>query len=198
MFMDYGNTMLNKRKTTLNDQEVEYTVKQSARARRLRVAVYCDASVVVTAPIDFGEYKIEKFLKEKASWILKKVDYFLQSGKVARIGGGRRGYKKYREQARDFVNNKIENINKIHNFSFGRISIKNHKTRWGSCSQKRNLNFNYRIIFLPAQLAEYVIVHELCHLKEFNHSRRFWTLVEQFAPNYKEIKKELKKYIFQA
>lgn len=53
----------------LHDREVEYTVKKSARARRLRVAVYCDASVVVTVPIDFGEYKIERFLKEKASWV---------------------------------------------------------------------------------------------------------------------------------
>src|SRR3989338_3015430 len=106
------------RKTTLHNREVEYTVKKSRRARRLKVAVYCDASVIVTIPENFGEHKIEKFLKEKAEWVLKKVDYFLRLGKTVQIGGGRREYKKYREQAREFVIAKIEEINKVYNFSF--------------------------------------------------------------------------------
>lgn len=185
-----------RRKTVLRNREVEYTVKKSARARRLRVAVYCDASVIVTAPIDLGEYKIERFLKEKAGWLLDKLDYFLRLGKTVRIGGGRREYKKYREQAREFVQAKIEKINKIYNFSFGKISIKNHKTRWGSCSKKKNLNFNYKIIFLPEKLAEYIVAHELCHLQEFNHSRRFWNLVSRAVPDYKDVTKQIKKQVF--
>ena len=179
----------------LCDREVEYTVKKSARARRLRVAVYCDASVVVTVPVDFGEHKIEKFLKEKASWVLDKLDYFLQLGKTVRIGGGRREYKKYREQAREFVRTKVEEKNKIYKFSFGKITIKNHKTRWGSCSKKRNLNFNYKIIFLPEKLAEYIVAHELCHLREFNHSQKFWNLVGRAVPNYKDVAKQIRKQI---
>lgn len=181
------------KKTVLRDREVEYTVKTSARARNLRVAIYCDASVVVTAPIGFGEHKIEGFLKEKASWVLKKLDYFLRLSKTARIGGGRREYKKYREQAREFARMKVEKINRIYNFSFKKIFIKNHKTRWGSCSKKGNLNFNYKIIFLSERLAEYIVAHELCHLQEFNHSRNFWNLLARAIPNCRERRKELKK-----
>jgi len=184
-----------RRKTVLHNREVEYTVKKSARARRLRVAVYCDASIIVTVPVDFGEHKIEKFLKEKAGWVLDKLDYFLRLGKTVRIGGGRREYKKYREQAREFVRTKVEEINKIYKFSFGKIAIKNHKTRWGSCSKKRNLNFNYKIIFLPEKLAEYIVAHELCHLREFNHSQKFWNLVSRAVPNYKDVTKQIKKQI---
>ncbi len=180
----------------LCNREIEYTIKKSDRARRLRLAVYCDASVVVTIPANFNEHKIEKFLREKAGWVLKKVDYFLRLGKTMQIGGGRREYKKYREQAREFVSAKIEEINKIYNFSFGKVFIKNHKTRWGSCSKKRNLNFNYKIIFLPAPLAEYIVAHELCHLRAFNHSSVFWSLVERAVPDYKWRVKELRKNFF--
>ena len=186
---------MTKQKTVLRDREVEYTVKKSFQARRLRVAVYCDASVVVTAPVYFGEYKIERFLKEKANWVLEKLDYFLRLGKTARIGGGRREYKKYREQAREFARAKVEKINEMYNFSFGKIFIKNHKTRWGSCSVKKNLNFNYKIIFLPEHLAEYIVAHELCHLGEFNHSRNFWNLVSRAVPDYKQIAKQVRHQI---
>jgi len=188
-------------KTLLNNRVIEYQVKKSIRARRLRVAVYCDARVIVTAPVFLGEYKVERFLKEKANWVLSKIDYFLRIGKVMRIGGGRREYKKHREQAREFVFKKIESINKIYNFSiygdfsFKKISIKNQKTRWGSCSKNKNLNFNYKIIFLPERLAEYIIAHELCHLQEFNHSRNFWNLLSAAVPDCHQCRKDLRKGI---
>lgn len=182
-----------KKKTILYNREIEYTIRKSRRSRCLRVSVYCDASVVVTAPVFLGEHRIERFLYERGSWILEKLDHFLRIGEVVRLGGGKRDYQKYREEAREFVNKKIQEVNKIYNFSFGRVSIKNHKRRWGSCSQKRNLNFNYKILFLPENLAEYIIAHELCHLQEFNHSRDFWKLVAIAAPDYRERVRELRK-----
>ncbi len=188
--------IMKRRKTILHNREVEYTVRKSARARRLRVAVYCDASVVVTVPVDFGENKVERFLKEKASWVLDKLDSFLRLGKTVRLGGGKREYKKYSEQAREFVLTKVKKINKVYKFSFGNVSIKNHKTRWGSCSKKRNLNFNYKIIFLPDKLAEYIVAHELCHLQEFNHSQKFWNLLSRAIPDYRERTQILKSRIF--
>lgn len=180
-------------KTVLRDREIEYGLKKSARARRLRVAIYCDASVVVTTPVGFSENKVEKFLKEKAGWVIEKLDYFSGLKKTTRLGGGEEEYKKYRNQARDFVEKRVEKINKIYNFSFNKIFIKNHKTRWGSCSKKRNLNFNYKIIFLPDKLADYVVAHELCHLEEFNHSRKFWNLVSKAVPDYLNLVKQIKK-----
>ena len=100
---------------------------------------------------------------------------------------------KKREQARRFVENRINYFNKFYNFKINRIAIKNTSTRWGSCSSKRNLNFNYKIIYLRPALADYLIVHELCHLGEFNHSKRFKALVMKTIPDYVNINKELRR-----
>jgi hypothetical protein len=104
----------------------------------------------------------------------------------------RRAFLKYKEEARRLVRGKLEAFNKIYGLRYGRIAIRNTKSRWGSCSTKGNLNFNYRIIFLPGALSDYLIIHELCHLKEFNHSKKFWNLVAVAAPDYKKLRKELK------
>lgn len=71
------------------------------------------------------------------------------------------------------------------------VRIRNSKTRWGSCSAKGNLNFHYKLVLLPPHLADYVIVHELCHLRELNHSLRFWSLVARHVPNYAYVRREL-------
>ena len=81
-------------------------------------------------------------------------------------------------------------------FNFRKIFVKNQKTRWGSCSKNGNLNFNYRLAKLNLDLVDYIIVHELCHLVEFNHSPNFWRLVSQYCPNYKEAVRSLKKIRF--
>lgn len=100
---------------------------------------------------------------------------------------------KKREHARRFVENRLSFFNKFYNFEINRVAIKNTSTRWGSCSSKRNLNYNYKIIYLRPELADYLIVHELCHLKEMNHSKRFWALVAQKIPDYKKINQELRR-----
>ncbi len=105
-------------------------------------------------------------------------------------------YLKYKETARKLVEEKIEKWNVVYNFKYNRIAIRNQRTRWGSCSKKGNLNFNYKIALLPEKLAEYIIIHELCHLGEFNHSKRFWALVARVVPDYKECRKALKGRVF--
>lgn len=104
----------------------------------------------------------------------------------------RKEYLSHKEEARKLVGEKIEVFNKIYGFKFGRVAIRNTKSRWGSCSKKGNLNFNYSIVFLPPLLADYLVVHELCHLGEFNHSQKFWDLVALALPNYKVLRKKLK------
>lgn len=108
------------------------------------------------------------------------------------LGFSRRAYLKHKEQARVLAHERIAHYNTFYNFKVNRISIKNTKSRWGSCSKKGNLNFNYKIALLPAELADYVIVHELCHLAEFNHSQKFWDLVEKTIPNYKIIRSKFR------
>lgn len=109
----------------------------------------------------------------------------------------RKNYLKYKETARSLVQNRIEHFKEIYItcgfvFKVGRISIRNQRTRWGSCSKMGNLNFNYRIVLLPPLLSDYIIVHELCHIGQFNHSAKFWNLVAVACPNYLQIQRELK------
>lgn len=105
----------------------------------------------------------------------------------------KRDFLNNKEKAREIIKNRIKYLNSFYNLSFNRISIKNQKSRWGSCSKKGNLNFNYKIVFLPQKFSDYVLVHELCHLREFNHSGRFWDLVKKTIPDYKETRREFKK-----
>ncbi len=92
-------------------------------------------------------------------------------------------YLEHKEAARRLITERLRVWNAHYGFSFGRVAIRDQRSRWGSCSKKGNLNFNYRLLFLPLPLVDLVIVHELCHLKEFNHSSAFWALVEQTIPD---------------
>jgi hypothetical protein len=186
-----------KKQIRICDKKIEYTLKVSRRAKRIRLAIYCDASFVVTAPFAMPYNIIEKFIVKKSKWVIGKIDFFkkinkLNKKKRVRIIGDRADFLKYKNQAQEFVKEKINRFNKFYNFSFNRINIKNQKTRWGSCSKKGNLNFNYKIIFLKNNVADYLIVHELCHLAEFNHSYRFWNLVAKTIPDYLKNNKDLK------
>jgi len=87
---------------------------------------------------------------------------------------------------------RVHNIAEKYHFQVGRISIRSQKTRWGSCSSKGNLSFNYNLLRFGKEIVDYVIIHELCHIKEMNHSEKFWKLVEKFCPDYRRYRKELK------
>ena len=102
-------------------------------------------------------------------------------------------YVKHKEQARELVTRKLAEFNLFYKFDYNRIAIKNHSTRWGSCSKKGNLNFNFRLALIPEPLVDYVVAHELCHLGEFNHSKDFWHLLSQTVPNYVELRRQLHK-----
>ncbi len=101
-------------------------------------------------------------------------------------------YRKYKETARLLIKSRLEFFNAHYGLTYSRVAVKNHKRLWGSCSARGNLNFNYRLIFLPPELADYIIVHELCHLKELNHSPRFWALVAETFPHYKKMRASLR------
>lgn len=158
----------------------------------MRLAVYGDGSVVVTQPYHLKETASEKFLRQKSRWLFSKIKFFSQLPKREIIHYSKVDYLKYKESAYRLVTDRLAYYNRLYRLSFNRINIRNQKTRWGSCSIKRNINFNYKILFLDQKTQDYIIVHELCHLKECNHSKRFWTLVEKIFPDWRAIKKELK------
>ena len=102
-----------------------------------------------------------------------------------------RHYAEHKEKARELVHARLLHWNQFYNLSYKRVAIRDQRSRWGSCSTKQNLNFNYRILFLPEALVDYIVVHELCHLAEFNHSPVFWSHVEKTLPDYNERKAQL-------
>jgi len=181
-----------KREIVLQNKNVAYDFRQSKRARRMRLMVYCDGSVIVTAPISLREGAVEQFLREKAEWLLAKISFFKRFKIRPRPRYGRKDYFKYKDKAGKLANERVAHFNRLYGFTFQQINIKNQKTRWGSCSQKGNLNFNYKIALLPPRLADYVIVHELCHLRELNHSRKFWELVAVAISNHAQLRCQLK------
>ena len=182
-----------KKQVILCGRRMEYMLRQSSRAKRMRLTVRRDGTVALTVPARFSELAAERFLREKAGWVMSKVDYFGKLLPVAPIlHHGRRDYLKHKEAARAVIEAKVRQFGALYGYSHGRISVKNQKSCWGSCSRRGNLNFNYKLLFLPEKLQDYVIIHELCHLKELNHSQKFWGLVAQTVPNHGAIRKELR------
>jgi len=98
----------------------------------------------------------------------------------------------YRMQAADLIKGKVEKAVACLGISYNRIIIRGQKTRWGSCSHKANLNFNWKLIMAPEPVIDYVITHELVHLKEMNHTKRFWGLVAEYCPRWRECRKWLR------
>jgi predicted metal-dependent hydrolase len=112
---------------------------------------------------------------------------------IRRIFSVRRShFELHKENARQLIHARLKHYAPLCGVVYKRVAIRNQRRRWGSCSSLGNLNFNYRLIFLPSALCDYVIVHELCHLKQMNHGPRFWAEVEKVLPNYLELETELK------
>ena len=101
-------------------------------------------------------------------------------------------FKNHQAAARLLIHERLAHFAPLCGVVYKRVAIRNQRRRWGSCSSLGNLNFNYRLIFLPAHLCDYVIVHELCHLKELNHGPNFWAEVEKVLPNYLAEEAELR------
>lgn len=185
------------RKITYQCQKIAYTLKRSRRAKRLRLTIHCDGNLVVTAPRWYSLKFIEQFMLEKSQWIINKIDYFkekYQNTKVLPVKS-KKDYLTHRQEAHRIIQERAKFFSQIYGVNFSRVTIRNQKTRWGSCSRNGSLNFNYKLILLSSELRDYVIVHELCHLKEFNHSPKFWQWVEKAVPDYKSLRKELKEVI---
>ncbi len=105
-------------------------------------------------------------------------------------------YHQYKHRALQQVRQLVKEMNEHYAFEYIDVRVKDMHTQWGSCSSDKRLNFNYRLYFLPRHLAEYIVVHELCHLQEMNHSRAFWQLVANRLPDYRLRQRELKKLLF--
>ncbi len=182
------------------------TIIRSNR-KTLAIQINPDLSVTVRAPIYASQREIERILKEKEGWIQKHIEKIREqeakrketrgehgehSESVEREYLSREEIQKLAEKALGYVPKRVSHYAKQIGVTYGKITIRNQKTRWGSCSSKGNLNFNCLLMLTPPEVIDYVVVHELCHRKEMNHSKAFWAEVEKVLPDYKEQVKWLK------
>src|SRR5256885_69333 len=100
-------------------------------------------------------------------------------------------YLEHKKAAETLVNERLLHFNQFYTFTYNKVTVRDQKSRWGSCSSKKNINFNYRLALIPPHLADYVIVHELCHIGQMNHSQKFWDLVAKTIPDYAKRRREL-------
>ena len=173
--------------------EPVYTLRENARAKRVSITVRPDGSVFVSKPRWASEREVEGFVARSAAWIARAKARFEGLPKTSRIETSRKEYKRYKQAALDFVERRIRHFNAHYHLHYRKLFIRNQKSRWGSCSHIGNLAFNYRLLFLPQHLADYIIVHELCHLRHMNHSRAFWAAVAETIPDHLACRKELRK-----
>lgn len=173
---------------------VIYTLKHRANSRRLRLSVSRDGEVTVTVPKRARASDIEAFVSSHEAWIQKSLERFSRLPKPAAPRPNRKDFALYKKEALELVKKRLEHFNAhpAYGFKIGKVTVRNQKSRWGSCSKSGNLSFSYRLAQLPPDLADYVVVHELCHLGRFDHSKAFWDLVMVTVPDWKEKRKMLR------
>lgn len=166
--------------------------------RSLCIEITSDCKVLVRAPRRMPERDINRFIGEKADWIdihLRKMqkrreeqNKTLETGRAL----SEQDIRLLTTRAKRVIPSKVRKYAEIIGVDYGRITIRMQKSRWGSCSGQGNLNFNCLLMNAPEEIIDYVVVHELCHRKEMNHSPRFWAEVEKILPDYKNRRKWLK------
>ena len=153
-----------------------------------------DGTLLLRAPLTMTDGEINRFLLSKQAWLDRRLALLEERRAVSA-----REPKLTRDEIYELADKallaippRVKHYAELMGVSYGRITIRNQTTRWGSCSSKGNLNFNCLLMLAPAEVRDYVIVHELCHLREMNHSAKFWSLVAAMLPDYKEKIKWLK------
>lgn len=169
--------------------------------KTLAIQINPDLSVTVRAPMYAPQSDIERILREKEGWIQKHIEKIREQEEKKKETQGESVESEYltNEEIKKLADKALQHIPKRVSYyakqigvTYGKITIRNQKTRWGSCSSKGNLNFNCLLMLTPSEVINYVVVHELCHRKEMNHSVAFWAEVEKVLPDYKEQVKWLK------
>lgn len=170
---------------------MNYEIIRSSR-KTLALEISRDGLLKVRAPYKVSREEIQNFVKSKESWIFKHLKRIEETKADQPDPLSAEEIEKLAQKALQVLPEKVENYARMIGVTYGRITIRNQKTRWGSCSSKGNLNFNCQLMRLPEELQDYVVVHELCHRKEMNHSPNFWKEVKNIMPDYQERRAHLK------
>lgn len=176
--------------------ECEIKVIRSSR-RSIALEIRPDLQVWVRAPYRASNREIRQFVSEKSDWLAKHLA-MARKRKAEQERSPREPaltmeeIRKLADEATRVIPERVRYYAPIVGVDYGRITIRNQRTRWGSCSGKGNLNFNCLLMKAPPEVMDYVVVHELCHRKEMNHSSRFWAEVERVLPEYRKARGWLK------
>lgn len=178
--------------------ELPYNVVESRR-KTCAISISPDGRITLRLPFGTSDEQIRHLLLEKQHWI---ITHWLEAKEhaarrpVSDLTDAQRAAleKRYIQAARDYFPKRAAYFLPLTGGSFTRITIRDQKTRWGSCSAKGTLSFNWRLMLAPPAVLDYVVVHELCHLTHMNHSKAFWALVESVCPDYRTHRKWLKEH----
>ncbi len=167
------------------------TFAKSSRAKHQRITVRHDKTIMVTIPRGGSLSEAKQFLKSKTSWIqkqLRKIDQHTQCLDTPDLDIDI-------EKAQVDLFNRLDNFSEKYSLSYNRARFRCQKTRWGSCSHRNNISLNVNIAFLPEDLQDYVLLHELVHTKVKNHSKKFWAELDKYTKDRAgELAKKLKKH----
>lgn len=197
------NQRINNQNT--NNPNPEYQLIRSAR-KTVAIQITREGAIVVRAPRRCPQTFIDAFVMEKQAWIQRKQQERerKEAERQQEQGSGRRDGAAfllprtpqeeavYRAQAAEVFERKAAYYAARMGVTYNRIAIRDQKTRWGSCSSKGNLNFNWRLVLAPVPVLDYVVIHELAHRREMNHSARFWDIVREMMPDYQTHRRWLR------
>ena len=174
-------------------EDIEITVIKSAR-KTIAIQIKPDGEVCLRAPLNMSDDDMRGFISEKSDWIRKTLHRFedIKKESVAVTPFTQQEIEELKQKALVYIEPKLKKYAELANVKPAKLTVRNQKTCWGSCSKNGNISINCLVMLMPDEVADYVIVHELCHMKEMNHSKRFWQEVERIIPDYKKRRQWLK------
>ena len=173
----------------MNETNLPYQIIRSSR-KTIAIQITPDRNVLVRCPSRMPNHEIRKFVESKSHWIQKHLSALKAQPQLPALT--QEEIQQLTKKALQIIPERVKYFASQAGVTYGRVTIRHQVSRWGSCSSKGNLNFNCLLMLAPPEVLDYVVVHELCHQKELNHSVRFWTEVEKIMPDYKIRRKWLK------
>lgn len=172
----------------------EILLERSRRAKHINLSVRPFKGVRVAVPYGVSFARAEEVVQSKAGWLKRHVDRMVLVEKRA-TELKKNNYINRREAGKSIIK-RLNELSEKYGFNYNKVFVKNQKTRWGSCSEKNNINLNVNLVLLPDELIDYTILHELVHTRIKDHSKRFWDELNKYVGYAKELDRKLKNHKF--